>query len=212
MKEIKEEIFIHIQPNDLETVERPNCERVFSQKQVYILSLYSFPDCPNFDINILINDNYKLTQAQKISLQKSRLKFDYTFDEIMNLIDNNIDFYLLCESKLKKILFKIGKGDTKLNNSEIFLLKEENKKYIYFSKEVKYIYFKFDESYTKKMMALFLENNPFNQKKITNTNVIEVQTPNDLNIINSNLLNEQMKSKIIQSLILIYANEQEIMK
>ena len=212
MKEIKEEIFIHIQPNDLETVERPKCERVFLQKQVYILSLYSFPDCPNFDINILINDNYKLTQAQKISLQKSRLKFVYTFDEIMNLIDNNIDFYLLCESKLKKILFKIGKGDTKLNNSEIFLLKEENKKYIYFSKEVKYIYFKFDESYTKKMMALFLENNPFNQKKITNTNVIEVQTPNDLNIINSNLLNEQMKSKIIQSLILIYANEQEIMK
>jgi hypothetical protein len=60
------------------------------------------------------------------------------------------------------------------------------------------------------MMALFLENNPFNQNKITNTNVIEVQTPNDLNIINSNLLSEQMKSKIIQSLILIFANEKEI--
>ena len=211
MKENPKGIFIHIQPNDLVVENSYNQINYRYSTSVYVLCKNSFVDCPNFDINNLINDDYELTQAQKANLQKSEIKLNYTFDEIMELKNNNIDFYLVSPSKIKKILLKIDIEVTNLFISDVFLLEENERKYIYFSKETKFISIKFQESYTQKMINQIFVNNQINTSK---TNFMEIphlfRQNNNNNYNNYDSLNEQKKSKIIQSLILIYVNEKEI--
>ena len=127
MKENPKGIFIHIQPNDLVVENSYNQINYRYSTSVYVLCKNSFVDCPNFDINNLINDDYELTQAQKANLQKSEIKLNYTFDEIMELKNNNIDFYLVSPSKIKKILLKIDIEVTNLFISDVFLLEENER-------------------------------------------------------------------------------------
>ena len=112
-------------------------------------------DYPEFDIKILVNDNYQFSEEQKMNLLQSQKQFFYSFDQIMELKMNNIDFYIVDEIKLGKILSKITNQNFNLSVSKLFLLEQEEQNLLYFSDENKFISFPIipeEESFTKEQI------------------------------------------------------------
>ena len=100
----------------------------------------SFLNYPNFDIQNLLNNDYIFTKEEIIQLQNSDIKLNYTFDEIMNLKENSIDFFILDGIKFKELLKKISiEIDSLYDVSDVFYIEQHSKNYIYFSSEGKYI-------------------------------------------------------------------------
>ena len=210
----KVDFIIHIFPSDLEPTGYPSNMEIKTSTNIYILNKYSFKDYPEFDIKILVNDNYQLSEEQKMNLLQSQKQFFYSFDQIMELKMNNIDFYIVDEIKLGKILSKITNQNFNLSVSKLFLLEQEEQNLLYFSDENKFISFPIiseEESFTKEQIkfANFNQNGMINTIVVQNVENIQENINNDNNDI---LLIDDNKLKIIQSLILIYANEKEIIK
>ena len=83
----KVDFIIHIFPSDLEPTGYPSNMEIKTSTNIYILNKYSFKDYPEFDIKILVNDNYQLSEEQKMNLLQSQKNFFYSFDQIFISIE-----------------------------------------------------------------------------------------------------------------------------
>ena len=183
--------------------------------EVFILCKYSF-DNQSVDINNLIHNPKNV----KIS---GKIKLNFSAEQIMKFKNDKIDFYILDKERLMNIFVKMG---IKFKvNSNIFMEDKITYKILYFQDGSKYI------SFNK---APSLNNNINNQNKnfqsdkninFANNNAINNINNNFVNVNinnaipfpktiqnNINLLANEDKSKIIQSLIFLYGNEKDIMR
>ena len=214
----KEDFFIHIQHNDIEAIQKPNNSEIQSSTGIYILTRDSFINYPNFDVNCLINNNYILSSEQIKKLQKSEIKLNYTYNEIMELKKNKIDFFILDEIKVKKVLRNIGIEISKLYESKEFYLELKKQNLVYFSEENKYIHIKphLNENLFQNQNRTVFHNVTFiNSKPKSNINdnrLNQTLRKQENNSFNKKKIHYDEKSKIIQILILLYGNEKEIMR
>ena len=214
----KENFIVHVRYNELEEIQGPISKEYDTFTGIYILTKDSFLNYPNFDIQNLLKNDYKFTKEEIIQLQNSDIKLNYTFDEIMSLKENSIDFFILDEIKIKELLIKISIQIDSLYVTDVFYIEQHSKNYIYFSSEDKYISIKKSSRshieiphihrkqnlYTNSL-NLFPKENFYKHNK-SNYNY---QTNNN-NANNDYQANNDYKSKIIHILILLYGNEKEI--
>ena len=197
----REDFAIHVDPNDIKEI-GPLIRERFQWINVKILYKDSFSLCPNFNIERLINNDYMLNQETLMKLQESEIKYKFTFNEIMELKQNNIDFYLLDDKKFQNIMSIIGFNNFDKLASGIFLMEEKENIILFFSGDFRYILIQknIDESITRQAIKAYLQmknsNNPEYQERI----------PSEIEQYSNK------KNVIIQLLILFYANDKEIMK
>ena len=209
----KVDFIIQILANDLEVTGLPSNQEIKTSTNIYVLNKYSFKNYPEFDIKNLVDDNYQLSEEQRKNLQQSQKNFFATFDEIMQLKMNDIDFYIVDKVKLGNILSKITNQTINLPVSKLFLLEQEEQNLLYFSDEYKFISFPVipEDSYTQELIKLANINQEGMISTIVIQNIENIQVDIN-NVSNNDLLINDDKVNIIQSLILIYANEKEIVK
>ena len=135
----KENFIVHVRYNELDEIQGPISKEYDTFTGIYILTKDSFLNYPNFDIQNLLKNDYKFTKEEIIQLQNSDIKLNYTFDEIMSLKENSIDFFILDEIKIKELLIKISIQIDSLYVTDVFYIEQHSKNYIYFSSEDKYI-------------------------------------------------------------------------
>ena len=105
--------------------------------KVYILCKFSFKNNPNLDINKLVS-NY-LSSNEINYILSNGIRTDFSFNDIMYLKNNKIDFYIVDESRLSTIFN--NKGIKNKFNSNIFYGKSKGINMLHFLKEGKCIEF-----------------------------------------------------------------------
>ena len=197
----REDFAIHVVPNDIREME-PLIRETFHWINVNILYKDSFSRCPNFNIESLINNDYMLNPVILMKLQESEIKYNLTFNEIMELKQNNIDFYLLDDIRFKKIMSVLGFNNFVKPASNIFLMEEKENIFLYFSAAFRYILIPkhIEESPTLKAVNEYLRMNKSNNQEYHE--LIPSQIEQDTN----------KKDIIIKILILLYGNDKEISK
>ena len=148
---------------------------------VLILCPNTFPNLPNIDLKKLINNQLAENQIQLIN-QKT-IKLNQICDDIISLLNNNIDFYIINELSLLKIGIKID-FPIQLN---LIYYEENEKKFLFFINESR---------------LLLLEKTNFNhQNNINNINYqnlileLEQEKNKNLQLINTiNHLKEELNN------------------
>lgn len=127
------DFIFHLYPQDFETT-TPSNIAIQDMIKVYILCKYSLKNNPYIDIKDLIHN---LLTAEEIKNIKY-IKTDFTYNEIMSLKKNNIDFYVVDKERLSKIFLGIN-----LTNaySNICYCKINGKNMLYFYNEYHFISF-----------------------------------------------------------------------
>ena len=192
-------LLIRIQSNALSPYKIPITDSYkFNWINVYILYKDSFTNYPNLDIKYLIDGNYKFTNEQLNKISKSNIRLYLSYNQVMELKQNNEEFYILDEKNLRAVMARVGIQLGVLNNNQLFFSVKKRKKdidYILYFPGVKgqFLSIKFYQEmlYTKLIF----------DGKIKNT------INNNENII-QNQFNKNME--IIYIIIFLYANEKDI--
>ena len=150
---------------------------------VLILCPNTFPNVPNIDLKKLINNQFSENQIQLIN--QKPIKLNQICDEIISLINNNIDFYIINELSLLKIGIKI-ESPIQLN---LIYYEENEKKFLFFINESR---------------LLLLEKTNFNQQNNINNNInyqnlmleLEQEKNKNMQLINTiNQLKEELNNE-----------------
>ena len=149
------------------------------EKPVFILCKNSIQKYPNIDINKLVNKQY--TKNDIALFNKSPMRLEFNFDEIMSFNKAKLGFFIVNKS----LLLKIGISQWFLTSTKIFYFTDNNKKFLYFDDEKKLLMI--ESRYDKKLPNQNLNNNINNKDNINNG-----------------------KIEIIKFLILLYINEKEL--
>ena len=192
-------LLIRIQSNALSPYKIPITDSYkFNWINVYILYKDSFTNYPNLDIKYLIDGNYKFTNEQLNKISKSNIRLYLSYNQVMELKQNNEEFYILDEKNLRAVMARVGIQLGVLNNNQLFFSVKKRKKdidHILYFPGVKgqFLSIKFYQEmcYTKLIF----------DGKIKNT------INNNENII-QNQFNKNME--IIYIIIFLYANEKDI--
>ena len=192
----KTNFIIHVHPNDVEEIELRDGE--FS-KEVYILYKNSFINCPNIDIKNLINPNYTLSQDELTELHNSEKKFCLSFEQIIELKKKQIDFYILDKESLLKIL---RDENIQIKNSSIYVLEQKELYLVFFLDECKCISINKNSDDNNNNIQFYIPEQ--------NIEICNYQQDNIIN--NSEHINNEIKTKIIRILILLYGNGKKIMQ
>ena len=193
----REDLAIHIKNNNIQDIEPLYRER-FQWINVNILYKDSFSLCPNFNIENLINNEFMLNPVILTKLQESEIKYDFTYNEIMQLNNNNIDFYLLDDIRFKKIMSNIGFNNFVKRPSNTFLMEEKDNYILFFSSAFRYILIEKEKSTTNIAVNEFVQMNTSNNEEYQER--IPSQIEQDTN----------KKGIIIRTLILLNGNDKEI--
>ena len=193
------DLFIRIQSNALSPYNFPIRESYnFNWIKAYILYKDSFTNCPNLDIKSLIEGNYKFTNEQLINISKGNIRFYLNYNQVMELKQNNEEFYILDEKNLRSVMARLGLQLSVLGTTNLFFSIKKTKKDIdyvlYFSEgEDQYLSLKVyhEMSYTKLIVDGNIKNTINN-----NENIIQNQYSKNM--------------EIIYILIFLYANEKDI--
>ena len=133
MSHHKDFIF-HLYPQDFEAYSPANIA-IQNMIKVYVLCKYSLINNPYINIKDLIHN---LLTAEEIKNIKS-IKTDFTYNEIMSLKKNNIDFYIVDQERLSKLFLGINLKNVYSNLCYIHL---DGKNLLYFYNEIHFISFK----------------------------------------------------------------------
>ena len=129
----KNDFYFHLYPNDFNEIS-PLSEGLNNITCAYIICKYSFKNNPNFDIAKFIHNFLSLDDIRQID----KIKTDFSFNEIMLLKNNNVDFYVVSKERLSKMCLGI-----KIKcNSNIHFFEKQGKNILYFPNEFKFISFK----------------------------------------------------------------------
>ena len=149
------------------------------EKPVFILCKNSIEKYPNIDINKLVNKQY--TRNEIALFNRSTMRLEFNFDEIMSFNKAKLDFFIVNKS----LLLKIGISEYFLISTNIFYFTDNNRKFLYFKNEQKLL-----------MIESGYATKPSNQ--------------NINNYINNKNNINNGKIEILKFLILLYANEKEL--
>ena len=194
------DLLIRIQSSALSPYKLPLSESYkFNWVNVYILFKDSFTNYPNFDIKKLIDGNYKFTNVELNNISKGNIRLYLNYNQVMELKQNNEDFYILNEEKLKFVMARAGIQLGKLDIYPLFYSKKVKEK------DIDYIFF-FSEG-KGKFLSLKAYHELSYTKLIVNGN-IKNNSINDENIIQNKYTDKNLE--IIYILIFLSANEKDI--
>ena len=133
MSHHKDFIF-HLYPQDFEGISLATIA-IQGMVKVYVLCKYSLLNNPHINIKDLIHNLLTAEEIKNII----NIKTDFTYNEIMSLKKNNIDFYIVDKERLSKIFLGLN-----LKNvySNICYFKFDGKNLLYFYNEIQFISFK----------------------------------------------------------------------
>ena len=180
---------------------------------VFILYPNSFSNFTNIDLRKLINKQFSQNEIQLIN--QAPIKLNITFDEIISLKNNNIDFYIVNGLFLSRIGIKIGNPSLNLIYYE-----ENNKKFLFFINESKLLMLEKTNinnineeiNINSNNLIIELEEEKNKNKKLTDElNNEKIKTQNLLNKIQTleNSLN-QNNTQINELNVLINGKNKEI--
>ena len=122
-------LLIRIQSNALSPYKIPITDSYkFNWINVYILYKDSFTNYPNLDIKYLIDGNYKFTNEQLNKISKSNIRLYLSYNQVMELKQNNEEFYILDEKNLRAVMARVGIQLGVLNNNQLFFSVKKRKK------------------------------------------------------------------------------------
>jgi hypothetical protein len=122
-------LLIRIQSNALSPYNMPISDSYkFNWINAYILYKDSFTNYPNLDIKNLIDGNYKFTNEQLNKISKSNIRLYLNYNQVMELKQNNEEFYILDEKNLRFVMARVGIQLGVLDNNQLFFsVKKRNK-------------------------------------------------------------------------------------
>ena len=135
------------------------------EKPVFILCKNSIEKYPNIDINKLVNKQY--TRNEIALFNRSTMRLEFNFDEIMSFNKAKLDFFIVNKS----LLLKIGISEYFLISTNIFYFTDNNRKFLYFKNEQKLLMI--ESGYATKPSNQNL-NNYINIKNNINNGKIEI--------------------------------------
>ena len=122
-------LLIRIQSNALSPYNFPIRESYnFNWIKAYIFYKDSFSNCPNLDIKSLIEGNYKFTNEQLINISKGNIRFYLNYNQVMELKQNNEEFYILDEKNLRAVMARVGIQLGVLDNNHLFFSVKKREK------------------------------------------------------------------------------------
>ena len=127
------DFYFHLYSSDFNEAS-PLSEGLNNITCAYIICKYSFKNNPHFDIAKFIHNFLSLDDIRQLD----KIKTDFTFNEIMLLKNNNVDFYVVSKERLAKMCLGI-----KIKcNTNIYFFEKQGKNILYFPNEFKFISFK----------------------------------------------------------------------
>ena len=121
----------HVNYNNFSKIPFPN-DGLSNQIPVFILCKYSFKNNPNIDIIKLVHNNLS---SNEIMLSTGEIRTNFTFNEIMSLKKEKIDFYIVDAKQLSKIFL-----NRQFNcNSNISFFQKNGQNILLFDNELKLI-------------------------------------------------------------------------
>ena len=210
----KKDIAFLLHPNDYKEISLNNIT-LANPIDVYILSRLDFNTPPNISSEeILLN----FSSYVKNILLNNDIQKNSSPNEIMNLKKNNIDIFIVSkEYFLKNKIVQINTIP-----SDIQLIEIQGKKMLYFYKYYRFFYIinmqnapslinnQLNTNHNINPNPNINNNNFISNEIIINDNGFNFEQPNSSINLNNVSPNEETKLKIIQILILLYANEREI--
>ena len=237
--EIKKNFAFHINPNDFQPTQF--IEDINNPTNIYVLCKYSFHKSYQYtDVGNLVNN--KLSSNEIITLFSMGIKTDFKFEEIMSFKKHNIDFYIVDRERLSKIfsnqdinqcnsniLFFKNQGKYMLsidyahyislnieNNMNIIINESQNQNQTnqIFQTDTNNINYEGQFNFNDNII---FDNNNTTYNNISNNNITNdiINLPQEQqqnNVDNNNISFNDDTKKILMSLIILYGNEQEILR